>query len=946
MSKKRVYDLAKDYGMKGPELAELLKKLGFEKVKTHMTQLDDADLIQVEAMLEASGRTRAGVAMAAESAAVVEEAVPGLPRKKSLPPPVAKETGAAPVRKKLPAKEEPPAEAPAPSRVEHAVPKKKVLGAPPETAAEAPVAPAPPAQAAEPKVEAPARKPIPAARAAEAPARPAPKEPKVEPAAARPVEPPRVEAPAPLPPLAPLEVEPAPAPAATPEPAPAAAEAPAPAAAAPEPTPVPEAVPAEEGGPVKRLLVPQARAKVVGRIELPQETIRDATRRSAPATRDPGGVDRRLRQIALQNTQSRTATRLPGTTQRRGPSTSSGAGRRDGGSRGGGRRGGRSLTSTIDPNKIIEVEPPLTMKRLSEAMGVKVNELIATLTFKLGVKGKSINSILTQEEVELVAMELGRNIQLVEHKEAEEELFAELGEAAEAEEQFLRPPVVTFMGHVDHGKTSLLDALRRSDVAAHEAGGITQHIGAYRVTTQKGQTIVVLDTPGHAAFTAMRARGASLTDIVVLVVAADDGVKPQTIEAIDHARAAEVPIVVAINKCDKPQANPMQVRQQLAVKGLQPEEWGGDTQMIEVSALTGQGLDDLVERIMLVAEAALELKSRPSAAGKGTVVEVKQTPEQGVVVNVLVTDGTLRVKDRVICGNSYARVRTMIDDHGRQIAEAGPATPVQILGLDTPPQPGDHLYVVTEENEKKAREVIEDRERRTREAQLAERTSQTLTLETLSAALAAKNIKEIKLIVKADVMGSLEPLRKVLGELSTPEVKLNIIHAGLGGITETDVALGEASKAILVGFNSVPDAAARQAAERGGVDIRFYDIIYNVVDDMRLAMEGLLAPEKVEKILGHAEIRAVFKSSKAGNIAGCYVNDGLINRNAKVRVIRDGKLLYTGGVASLKRLKDDVREVKAGFECGLVIDGFSDVREGDKLEFYEVELVKRTLGSA
>ncbi|MCA8978009.1 MAG: translation initiation factor IF-2, partial [Planctomycetes bacterium] len=437
---------------------------------------------------------------------------------------------------------------------------------------------------------------------------------------------------------------------------------------------------------------------------------------------------------------------------RRGPGV---GGRGRAGGRGRGRQGTTTnLSSTVDPNKVIEITPPISVKALSEAIGVRVNDLIATLTFKLGVIGKHMNSFLSNDEIELIGLEVNRNIKLVEQQQAEEQLLQEIVSRAEDIDSTSRAPVVTFMGHVDHGKTSLLDALRQSDVVKGEAGGITQHVGAYKITWNDGSEFVVLDTPGHEAFTQMRVRGAKLTDIVVLVVAADDGVMPQTEEAISHAKAADgTQIIVAINKCDRPEANPMQVRQQLAVKGLQPEEWGGDVPMIEVSALTGQGLDDLVEQIMLRAE-VFELTAKPDAAGEAVVIESRQTPEQGVTVDVLVTNGTLRVRDQVLCGESLSRIRGIIDDHGNNLAEAPPSTPCRLLGVDSLPNPGDKLFVVNDK--KKAKEVIEDRERHARNLRLAERSK--ASLEALTAKLQSREIEEIKIILKADVMGSLEPI--------------------------------------------------------------------------------------------------------------------------------------------------------------------------------------------
>ncbi|MGB3970250.1 MAG: translation initiation factor IF-2, partial [Planctomycetota bacterium] len=611
-------------------------------------------------------------------------------------------------------------------------------------------------------------------------------------------------------------------------------------------------------------------------------------------------------------------------------------------SRGAGGPGGARKTKTgpmLDPTRLVEVAEPVSMKALSEALGVKVTDLLQTFMFKLKITGKNINSMLTNEEVELVGLELERNIKVVAHKEAMDELIEQLVEESEGEQQLLRAPVVTFMGHVDHGKTSLMDALRKSDVAKHEAGGITQHIGAYKITNDAGQSIVILDTPGHAAFTAMRARGAQLTDIVVLVVAGDDGVMPQTEEAISHAKAAKVPIVVAVTKCDLPQSKPMQVKQQLMIKGLQAEDFGGEIGVVEVSAVTGKGLDALVERIHLETE-ILDLRARPEAAGKGIVVESRQSPEQGVVVTLLVTDGTLRLKDQIVCGESFARVRAMIDDHGNSLDEAGPSTPITVFGLDRLPSPGDKLFVV--EDAKKAREVVEERQRRVRELSRAERSA--VTLETLSAKLAEKNVQEIKLILKADAMGSLEPLKKCLEELSTPEVRVNLVHSALGGINETDVSLAQASGAVIVGFHTIADSSARQAAEREGVEIRYYDVIYELLDQVKAAMEGLLAPQEVQSVIGHAEIKATFKSSKFGTIAGCRVTDGIVRRSAIARLSRDGAVVWSGKLGSLRRVDEDVRDVKAGLECGMTLDGFQDIKVGDVVEFVQVELVKRTLG--
>ena len=922
--------------MKGPELAKLLREIGFEKVKTHMTSLDDADLMMVEARLSAQGlrRTATGGGDAApikkRSLSAVAEEVEELPKKRELP-----------AKKALPRKKALPGEAPA------LVKKELPLEATAEAGAESVIADAAPeAPATEPLRKTPPRKkalpaaeeddapapvedaPAPAAEAAPAETAPTPTEESVDAPkeAAEPV--PTATAPSPVEAEAPAAEAPAADAPAADAPAADAPTADAPAADAGDAsTAAPSAEAADES--VRKLLIPKKKATVVGRIELPQETIRDATRRSAPA------APRDLRRAALQKMQQRGSMRQFGPGHRRGPA---GRGGRDGRGPGGGKGKARNVTP-IDPNKLVEVQEPVSVKGLSAALGVPVPQLLFTFMTKLKVMGKNINSMLSNDEVELVALELNRNIKVVEHKEAMDELIEQLVQKSESEDTAQRAPVVTFMGHVDHGKTSLMDALRDSDVTKHEAGGITQHIGAYKVTNDDGLSVVVLDTPGHAAFTAMRARGAEITDVVVLVVAADDGVMPQTEEAISHAKAAKVPVVVAITKCDLPGANPMQVKQQLMIKGLQSEDFGGEIGMVECSSKTGEGLDDLVERIHLEAE-ILDLNARPEAAGSGVVVEARQSSAQGVVVTLLVSDGTLRLKDQVVCGESFARVRAMIDDHGNNLDEAGPSTPVTLFGLDRLPSPGDKLFAV--ENAKKAKEVVEERQRREREMSRAERSA--VTLETLSAKLAEKDIKEIKLILKADAMGSLEPVRKSLDDLATSEVRVNLVHSGLGGINKADVDLAATSGAVIVGFNTIADANVRQLADEEGVDLRYYTVIYELIDQVKDAMEGVLAPEEVQKVIGHAEVRAIFKSSKFGTIAGCLVRDGVAKRGCITRLARDGKVVYNGKLASLRRIDEDAKEVKSGFECGMTLENYQDIKEGDTMEFVEIEYIKRKLG--
>jgi translation initiation factor IF-2 len=501
-----------------------------------------------------------------------------------------------------------------------------------------------------------------------------------------------------------------------------------------------------------------------------------------------------------------------------------------------------------------------------------------------------------------------------------------------------RAPVVTVMGHVDHGKTSLLDYIRRTKVAAGEAGGITQHIGAYHVETPGG-SITFLDTPGHEAFTAMRARGAKATDIVILVVAADDGVMPQTIEAIHHAKAANVPLVVAINKMDKPEANPERVKQELVAQSVVPEEYGGDSPFVTLSARTGEGVDRLLEQVLLQAE-VLELRAPLDAAAKGLVIEARLDKGRGPVATILVQSGTLRRGDIVLAGSSFGRVRAMNDENGEPIQSAGPSTPVELLGLTEVPAAGEEVMVLGDE--RKAREIALFRQGKFRDVKLAKK--QAAKLEDMFEQMKESGgVKVLPLLIKADVQGSQEALVHALGRLSTEEVKINVIHSAVGGITESDINLAMASKAVVIGFNTRADGASRKLADSAGVDIRYYNIIYEAVDEVKSALSGMLAPEKKESVLGLVEIRQIYRISKIGTVAGCMVLDGIVRRNARVRLLRDNVVIHDGELDSLKRFKDDVREVKAGFECGLSLKNFADIKEGDHLEAYEVQEVARTL---
>jgi translation initiation factor IF-2 len=573
----------------------------------------------------------------------------------------------------------------------------------------------------------------------------------------------------------------------------------------------------------------------------------------------------------------------------------------------------------------------ITVQELANRMAARGNEVVKTL-MKLGVMA-TITQAIDADTAELVVSEFGHKARRV----ADADVELGLEGTTDADTDLLpRPPVVTIMGHVDHGKTSLLDALRKTDVAAGEAGGITQHIGAYKVTTPSGHQITFIDTPGHEAFTAMRARGASVTDIVVLVVAADDGVMPQTIEAIKHARAAKVPLIVAINKIDRPGATPSRVRQELLQHEVVVEEMGGETQDVEVSALKGTGLDKLEEAILLQAE-VLELRANPARAAEGAVIESRLDRGRGPVATVLVQKGTLHPGDIVVAGAEWGRVRAMQDDKGKAIPEAGPATPVEILGLSAAPTAGEPFVVV--ENDSRAREIVEFRSRKLREKSSAMLTAGRGTMEEMLARIQAGAQKEVATVIKADVQGSAEAIAVVLGKLGNEEVRVRILHSAVGQITESDVQLAKASDAIIVAFNVRANAQARELAHRDGVEIRYYSIIYEVADDIEKLVKGKLAPVHREKFLGYAEIRQVFNITKTGKVAGCYVTEGLVKRGAGVRLLRDNVVIHQGELSQLKRFKDDVKEVARGYECGLSFAGFQDLEVGDVVECYETEVV-------
>jgi translation initiation factor IF-2 len=583
----------------------------------------------------------------------------------------------------------------------------------------------------------------------------------------------------------------------------------------------------------------------------------------------------------------------------------------------------------------VAVQSGVTLRDLSQALGVPAPKIIM---FMMGLgKVVTITQSLGDEEVELIAAELAPDRELTIRHAADEDEEPEVFEDAESD-LAPRPPVVTIMGHVDHGKTTLLDAIRETSVVETEAGGITQHIGAYQAE-HKGRKITFLDTPGHEAFTAMRARGAKVTDIAVLVVAADDGVMPQTKESISHARAAGVPIVVAVNKIDVPDADPNRVRSELSTEGLQPEEWGGTTQFSDVSAKQGENLDDLLEKVLLVADAELELTANPSAEASGPIIESRLDVGRGPVATMLVHRGTLHVGDAVVAGDAWGKVRALYNFRGDKVKEARPGDPVEILGFDKPPPAGELCRVV--ENERRARDLANTRGERLRREQLAQ-ASRGVSIEHLFEQLQAGAVRDLNLVLKGDVVGSVEAAVSELAKIQHPEVRVNVIHQGVGGITENDIMLASASGATVVGFNVRPNAEARALAEREGVEIRTYRVIYQLTEDIEQALVGMLRPVETEETLGEAEVRALFKVSRLGTIAGCMVTSGLIRRGAQVRVVRDGTVIHETTISQLKRFKDDAREVAEGFECGILLEGFNDVKEGDVLEAYETRAVERT----
>ncbi len=683
---------------------------------------------------------------------------------------------------------------------------------------------------------------------------------------------------------------------------------------------------------------PVAKEAVKGTLHKPAVVVK---KDGAPAPSGPAGAGKKteVKSEKLSSSWGKDADGKKKEIKTRGDS-SGGVGR--GNWRGGprGKRGSRDEREEQAPaapveTRVLEIHVPetITVAELAHKMAVKSSEVIMKL-MKLG-QMVTINQSLDQDTAMILVEELGHKALAATLDDPEAFTIDEAGEFTA--ELLPRAPVVTVMGHVDHGKTSLLDYIRRAKVASGEAGGITQHIGAYHVQTPRGM-VTFLDTPGHEAFTAMRARGAQATDIVILVVAADDGVMPQTKEAIKHAKAAGVPIVVAMNKIDKPDANPERVKGELVVEEVVPEEFGGESPFVSVSAKTGQGIDDLLEQVLLQAE-VLELKAPVKAMAKGLVVEARLDKGRGPVATVLVQTGTLNVGDAILLGATYGRVRAMLDENGQSVKSAGPSIPVEIQGLAEVPGAGDEFMVMLDE--KRAREIATYRAGKYRSTKLAKQ--QASKLENMFTDMTSGEVKTVPVIIKADVQGSQEALATSLLKLSTDEIKVQIVYAAVGGISESDVNLAIASKAVIIGFNTRADLGARKTAEGNGVDIRYYNIIYDAVDDLKLAMSGMLTPDKKEEIIGLAEIRQVFRVSKIGSIAGCMVTNGVIKRSARLRLLRNNLVIFTGELESLKRFKDDAKEVKESFECGLNIKGYNDIVEGDVLEFFEIKEIARTL---
>ena len=922
MSKLRVSDMADEFGISADEVIGLLRQMDV-LVRGQSSLLSDDQVARARARWEREKRVRAE-----KQAAPVATATKTSRRRAAAAPPVQAEAPASAeptVRRRRRAAT---AEGEGEAHEDLAIVETATSAAPPVEVEIAPPAPAPVLPIIEREVLPPAA--IVEAPAAAAPSAPAPQPPApvARTAPPAPVAPPR-QPPTPTPPVAapavppPSQTAPTPIASATPG-----------AINRPRPRPITPGAPRGRPG-TGSFMPPRPVASATPGGPTTTAPRRDETKPAPGAPVERGGRRKKGRrgvdQEAVDANISKTMAAM------RGP-----GGRR---SHGIDRRGIREeaeaqrAAEAERERKLVRVNEFITVSDLAQILKISPTEIVAFAFKTLGLM-ITINQRLDFDQIDLIAGEFGFQAVREDAYQPEEALQPE----AEADEnQQSRPPVVTIMGHVDHGKTSLLDYIRKANVVAGEAGGITQHIGAYNVTLPSGRHITFLDTPGHEAFTAMRARGANVTDIVVLVVAADDGIMPQTVEAISHARNANVPMIVAINKVDLPQANPPRVKQELLQHGVVLEEFGGQTLSTEVSAKKGTHVDELLDQILLQAE-ILDKKANPDARAKGTVIEAQLDPGKGPVATVLVENGTLHVGDDFICGMFSGRVRALLDERGKTVKDAGPATPVQVLGFEGVPMAGDQFLAV--EDAAQAREIAQRRQRLDREAKSRRTPRGGVSLEDFMAQAAAGEVRPLRILIKADQGGPAEALADALTQLSGAEVKVEIVHRGVGAITESDILLAKASGAIIVGFHVRPDNNARAAAEREGVDIRLYRIIYEAVNEVRAALEGMLRPEQREVILGEAEVRETFKVSRIGTIAGCSVRSGVINRTGRVRVIRDGVEVYDGTIASLRRFKDDVREVREGFECGIGVENYNDIKVGDVIECYKTEEFARTLESA
>jgi translation initiation factor IF-2 len=909
MSKVRIYEVAKELGMEQKALVALVQSMGFADVRNHMSSVEPELVERVRRHIEKQ-----------KSSSIVEERIrPTVVKRRAVGRPDKPDAplSEAPAALQIPGSRpsvravSPSMAAPEPSPVSEAAPahmRDAVQESAPPAEAVAPYAPsAPEARPSSPRLPTPRPTPSPIAESLR------PTDDVGAPAVFSPPEP----VSAPREPVAPVRAEPE----SSPSPVAASSDGD---AAMPSRTPRPSSPPRTgietwAGRPGVPMPAPAARAAGT---PVPRRVQYDPRTTTAPGT----APRRDMRSGGAMP--GRPMGRPGGVGMRRGPGGAPAA------------RRPAAAVSTQEMSahkKVIKIEENISLQTLASRMSLKATEVLLKL-LSLGMTGVNINSTLDADTAKLLASEFGWEVEdvAVTEEEAIQEARKSDDAAVTDETRESRPPIVTVMGHVDHGKTSLLDKIRTSEVAAGEAGGITQHIGAYRVQTPKGM-VTFLDTPGHEAFTQMRARGAQVTDIVILVVAADDGVMPQTKEAAAHAKSAGVPIIVAVNKIDKPGAETERVKRELVELGLQPEEWGGETIFCEVSAKTGAGIEHLLEMVSLQAE-ILELKASPQQPATGTVIEALLDRGKGPVARVLVTDGTLRVGDIMIAGPAWGKVRAMTDEHGRNVAEAGPSTPVELLGLADVPNAGDPLHIV--KDAKRAQEIADTRKSKVKNLVPA---SAKVSLEDLAKRMAEADQLELRLVIKADVQGSVEAVADALAKLSTDKVRVAIIHAGVGAITEGDINLAVASKAIVIGFGVRPAGKAAGLAESEGVEIRLYNIIYNAVDDVRKAMAGLLAPTLVEKALGKAEVRQVFKVGKVGAIAGCMVTDGSIKRSGKARLVRDAVQIWEGKIGGLRRFKDDVGHVEHGMECGIMLDGYADVKPSDIIECYEIEEVAATL---